>query len=252
VSPLQALVVPLLRPLNAAFALLRDDRERLGAAYLRASNTLLAVGTPFMLGLSALAGPAVEIALGPRWHVAAPILQWLAIASIPSMFVTPLTALALALNRTGIFFRQALIDSVTKIPMVVVGLLFFGLPGVIAARLASSLAQAATAMFFVRQLSGLSLSRQILSTWRTLVSGAGMYLLVSLLEPVIGTTGGVDRLLLIAALAVAGAAVYVSLLLALWWCCGCPAGVETQLLEAPRAIATRLHPRSRLARSAGL
>ncbi len=239
VLPVQALVVPLLRPLTAAFALVRDDEERLRAAYMRTSNALLLVGTPLMLGLSALSGPAVRLMLGDKWTVAAPILQWLALATIPTMFVTPLGALAMALNRTNIFFRQAIIEFCAKIPLVVTGALLLGIPGVVLARLLSSLVMGRVAMGLVRELCGLTISRQCLGPWRTLLSGALMYGGLALLHPWIAVSSNSLGLSIeLAAFALVGLLIYSASLAALWLLSGRPDSIEAACVR----VALRLLP----------
>jgi O-antigen/teichoic acid export membrane protein len=251
VLPMQALVVPLLRPLNAAFALVREDKPRLRAAYLRTSTTLLVVGIPLMLGLSALAAPAVRLVLGPKWTAAAPILQWLALAAIPTMFVTPLGALAMAMGRTQIFFRQAIIEFFAKIPLVVGGALIFGIPGVIVARLIASVVMARVAMGYVRDLSGLSLTQQILRPWRTLCSGGIMYAALLVARSwTAGEIGILTQVVRLACLAAGGLAVYGSALLLLWQLSGRPEGIEAAILRLA-ARAPRLRRRADQGLNAG-
>jgi len=225
--PVQALVVPLLRPLTAAFALFRDDRERLATAYLGTTTALLALATPVMVGLSALAGPAVQLVLGDEWVDTATTLRWLALAMLTGCLVTPLGALAMARGRTNVFLAQGSVEFAIKIPAVIAGVLLFGIKGVIIARMAAAVLAALSAMLFARRLCGLSLGRQFVTAWRIVAGGAVSYVALDLLLPWMPLGLGEIALalrLLIAALA--GGGVYAVTVLTLWKFSGSPDGVE--------------------------
>lgn len=228
--PFQALVLPLLRPLTAAFSLIGNDRARLGAAYVKASSALLMVGLPIMLILSGLAEPAVRLVLSDRWLASADILRWLALAIIPAMFVAPLAPLAMALDRTEIFLRQSAIELVFKLPAIAAGALLFGIPGVIAARLLAPFVMMMVGIIFVRQLTGITIRRQLLPCWRIALSGAVMALTLHYAAAVLPPHPHLAALLLQSlAVTLLAATVYVASLFGLWRLGGCPDGVEAGL-----------------------
>ncbi|MFX8141374.1 polysaccharide biosynthesis C-terminal domain-containing protein, partial [Acinetobacter baumannii] len=88
---------------------------------------------------------------------AAPILHWLALGIIPSLFVGPLMPLATTLNRTVAFCRLNLAELCLKTPLMLVAIAHYGIAGVIAVRLVTATAVAGYAMYMVRGFIGLSL-----------------------------------------------------------------------------------------------
>ncbi len=58
-----------------ALALLRDDRDRLRAAYLRMVGFLSVVCLPLLVGMAVLAGDLVPTLYGPRWQPAVTLLR---------------------------------------------------------------------------------------------------------------------------------------------------------------------------------
>jgi O-antigen/teichoic acid export membrane protein len=238
--PLQALVVPLLRPLTAAFSLIRDEPDRLAAAYAKTSAAILLGGLPVMAGLSALAGPSIQLVLGERWLAAAPVLHWLALAVIPAMFVTPLGPLAMALDRTNIFLRQTLIEFCLKIPALIVGASLFGIAGVVAARLLLSVIMAAVAIGFARTLTGLSVSRQILGCWRVFASGAAMYAVLRIGSGALPDAAPIwMRAVDLCGLGLLGLLAYAVLLFLFWSAAGQPDGAEAALFARMGGVGRR-------------
>lgn len=230
--PVQALLVPILRPLTAAFAVCRDEPARVAAAYQRTVATLLAVVTPVMVGLSALAEPAVQLVLGPKWGASAAILRWLAPVMLANCFVTPLGALTMALGRTQVWFRQGSIEFCVKIPLVIAGVLLAGIPGVIAARVATALLTSATAMFQVRRLCGLAVLQQLAQAVRFLASGTVMYLVLTLLQRASGPASGTIELVLrLPLFGGIGLLCYAASALLFWHLSGRPSGAERTALR---------------------
>ena len=224
--PDQILVKSLLRPLVSAFSLVRHDLPRLREAYAKATFTILVVGLPVMLTLSLLADPIVRVALGGRWLVAIPTLQWLALSFIPPMFVAPLTSLAVALDSVHIFLRQSMIELCVKVPLVAAGVILFGVPGVIAARLLSAVTVALVWMLFTRSLVGIPLLRQIFAPWRVLASGAILTIAILALRPALNSLVGLELGFALAAVAAAAFGLYVATLFLLWHSSGRPSGLE--------------------------
>ena len=99
--PSQIIVNQVTGPLVVAFALVRDDAERMRAAYRKSAITIVSVALPISIGMSMLSAPMVKVVLGQRWLDAAPILEWLSVAMVPSLFVGPLPALVISLRKSN-------------------------------------------------------------------------------------------------------------------------------------------------------
>jgi O-antigen/teichoic acid export membrane protein len=237
--PEQALIKPILRPMLSAFSIIGNDHARLSSAYAKASSSILGLGLPVMLGLSLLADPAVHFLLGSKWIVAIPALRWLSLTLIPPLFTSPFPSLAMAKGRFEIIFRQTLIEAMSKIPLMTLGAVLFGVNGAIAARALSAVLTASSVLFYVYKLTGTNAYRQVLSAWRVVVSGGVLVTILLLLRPALyGRTG---RLLGVglAAVSLAGLGSYVASVLLLWAIAGRPLGFEQIALQRFYTITLR-------------
>ena len=93
---------------RVAFPLLskiRDDRERLKTAYLQHAGLLVAVISPALFGLFAIAPVAVPLLLGEKWLDLTPIMQILCLSYIFQTTAFPYASLLLAVGRADWGFR---------------------------------------------------------------------------------------------------------------------------------------------------
>jgi O-antigen/teichoic acid export membrane protein len=228
--PTQVFVVQVVGPLMVAFSLVREDIIRLRAAYHKSAITIVAIGLPAMIGMSMNAEPIIRLILGDQWLEAAPILRWLSLAIIPSLFVAPLSPLSMTLNRTSIFFWLALTEFLFKFPLMLIGTLYYGIAGVVVVRLATGLVVTGCSMLAARELIQLPMRAQLLGPWRPILSVIIMALAIEPLEGMFANVQGFFHLILGLATVVGfGAIVYASSMLALWRLSGCPDGFETNV-----------------------
>jgi O-antigen/teichoic acid export membrane protein len=229
--PEQALIKPIVRPLISVFALIRDDRERIAAAYLTTASCVLAFGTPVLLGLSLLADPAVRLALGGKWVAAIPILQWLSLTLIPPLFTSPFSALALATGRPREVLHQAGLEAMNKLPLMLLGASLYGVAGAIAARAGSSIITALIVLVLVKRLLGTPIVRQLAVTWRTIGGGMMLAMVLLALRPILHGKAGLELGGLLAGVSLIGAVSYAITLAALWHLSGRPAGLERTIFD---------------------
>lgn len=229
--PNQIFISQTAKPLLVGFSLIRDDRPRLIHAYLKSQNSIVAASLPMLVGMCITAEPLIRVFLGDQWSTAAPFLQWLSLSAIPYLFVGPLSPLVIALNRPSIFFRIAAIEFSFKLPLLLVGLWLYGIPGVLAVRLATALITMVSSMLAAKALIGLSISKQLLFPWRPVVSACVMALALLLIGGM--TSVGHDHAHLVLRLfwlCVSGAIVYGCTLFLLWFCSGRPEGIEAKAM----------------------
>lgn len=243
--PEQAIIKPIMRPLISAFSLIGDDRQRLDAAYEKTSTTILAIGAPMMIGLSLLARPTVELALGDKWLAAIPILQWLSLTLIPALFIAPLSSLAMSLGRPKIALQQTAAEAIIKLPMVFAGAYWFGVSGVIAARAVSAILTALVSLHFVRGLIGTPVTRQLLSAWRVVISGLILAALLLLLRPLVSSPNEILLALQLAIVAGIGMVGYLAAMGVCWHVAGRPGGLETAAFERLQVVTLRFARRQR-------
>lgn len=229
--PEQALIKPIVRPLASAFTLIRDDRERLASAYLKAANTVLAIGAPVLIGLSLLADPVVRLALGSKWLSAIPVLQWLPLTLIPPLFTSPFSSLVIATSQPHLLLRQTAAEAAVKLPLVLLGAALLGVDGVIAARGISAIVTMLVVLRLTARLIGTPINGQLVASWRTAVGGLVLAGLLLLLRPMLAGQGTLKLCLLIPIVGALGLAGYVLALALLWHLSGRPAGLASTLLK---------------------
>jgi PST family polysaccharide transporter len=230
--PTQILIGQTISPLAVAFSSVRDDLERLKAAYHKSAVSIAAIGLPAMVWISMNAEPVIRLVLGQKWVGGASILSWLSLAMIPPILAGPLIPLATTVNKTNVFLRLSLIELFIKTPLMLVGLAYYGIPGVIAVRLMTATAIWGCTMFVVRELIGLRLRDQLLGLWRTTISAAVM---AASIAPLQGRFADQHNLLqLVLDLATVGGtalAAYVVSMFFLWRAAGSPDGVELHVTK---------------------
>jgi O-antigen/teichoic acid export membrane protein len=228
--PIAALFSPILRPLLSAFTALRDDIGRLRSSYLNSSTGIVTLGLPILLCESMLAYPIVRLLFGPKWLEAAPLLRWLALSLVPGLFALPMAPLVMSFGKTRIFFNRNLFEVCVKLPLVIVGAIKYGFMGVIFARCISETATVMYSIYIVHNLLGISVVRQLVAPWRSLVSICGMAAVLAALTMNMDTGASNSHLLVVSiAIVVAGLATYVFLLWLLWLVAGRPSGIEAMV-----------------------
>ncbi|MBS7457152.1 lipopolysaccharide biosynthesis protein [Coralloluteibacterium stylophorae] len=236
--PQQAIVLPMTRPLMAAFSQV-ESTAGLAGAYRKASAAVFAVAAPILLAMGLLAEPLIRLALGREWLAAAPLLQWLAIGTLASLPVMPMAPLAMAMDRTRLVTLRMFAELVVKLPLLLWGLMQYGAEGAVAARNASIVIAAVVAMLLVRRLTGLGVVRQIRALARSMLALAAMAGVLVLLAPPVGED--MTALVLRTALAgAAGVAAYGLISILLWMAAGRPPGMEaTAWAQAMRRLSRR-------------
>jgi O-antigen/teichoic acid export membrane protein len=225
--PLLAILQPASRPLFASLSSLKHDPARLRRAYQLISVAAITVGLPALVGESLLAKPLILVLLGRHWLPAAPMMTYLALSIIPSLFALPLGPMVMTLNQAHYFLRRNAFEFCVKLPILIIGGIEFGVFGIIAARVVSEVAVALYCATIARRLIGLGMLRQIMGPWRsyvsTLLMAAGVIYLQTWLQ---AGFSELRPIILLTVLISAGAGIYGASLTLLWLGCGRPAGLE--------------------------
>lgn len=77
-TPFREIATPIRQVLFPAFARLKDEPERMGAAWLRVNRLLAAITVPISVALVVVAPDFVPVVFGERWEPAVPVVQILA------------------------------------------------------------------------------------------------------------------------------------------------------------------------------
>jgi O-antigen/teichoic acid export membrane protein len=147
VSALQPVVLP-------AFAEQARSGDSLKAGYLHGLSLMTAVQWPVLIMLSLLAGPVVDILLGPQWGAVPPLVRVMALANMalaPAVLTFPVLVAA---GRVG----DALWATLISLPpsfAIVIGAAFVNLEAVAASLLVVAPLQMFVAYLFIRRAIGI-------------------------------------------------------------------------------------------------
>jgi PST family polysaccharide transporter len=245
----QSATVPLERVLFPSFAKITGDPERLRAAFQKAQSSLFAIGLPLGVGLALVAQPFVHLVLGPKWAITASVIEFLAPVFGIQMAFGPTYALTFALGATRTLFIRSVMLMIFRVPIVLVGLYFYGLTGLLVARVVSGLLESLVNIYIVRSLIGVSAWEQVRVTWRSAVSGlvmvAAVLMVRTLLPPVDSIATAILALLILVPV---GAVTYVGAHILVWVAAGRPGGgIEVEIHKVFEKYGGRLRRRPRQA-----
>ncbi|SPJ25548.1 Lipopolysaccharide biosynthesis protein WzxC [Palleronia abyssalis] len=235
------------RPVAAAafpgFAKLAHDPERLRRAYQRAQSALMVVALPVGVGFAVAAEPLVLLVMGEKWLSSVVVIQVLASVFAIGTIATTVQPLALGMGQSRILFNRSLLNLGIRAPLTMAGLLSGGLVGLLVARCIVGFISIWINLYFVRELLGLSYSRQLLINRRSLIAVVVMAAAVYLAgTPFDGLGLGVQSLKAICMIA-AGIVVYPAIVMLLWWCQGYPEGPEHDAMKLAKAILSKVSGR---------
>ncbi|WFU69232.1 lipopolysaccharide biosynthesis protein [Bradyrhizobium sp. CB2312] len=209
VMPTQSLIGPAMQPLMAALAQINPSTDRLRKAYSKASRFTMLLAAPACIGMSLTSDLIAEVLLGPQWHDAGLYLRWLALSTVLSAFYQPLHSLALATNQTSLVFRLTLVELCSKVVLMFLGLYFYSLIGVIAARGLVSFILFVLSLRAARQLVGTNAASELAKLWQVAAACAVMTVLVIVLRHTLIWTR-IPALLELGTVSLFGGAVYVA------------------------------------------
>ena len=184
------------------------------------------------VGTAHIARPLERLPMGEKWLPAVLMIQVLAcVFGFQTMF-SLVQPLVMATGRTQLLFKRDLQAFLARIPLLVIGLYFGGLPGVVYARAISGTATFFMQTTMVTQVTGLTFLQQARAHYRALAASAVMAIVVvpiALAMP--ASFLPLDSLLEISVLLLIGGGAYVGATLAFWLMMGRPEGPEAEVLR---------------------
>ena len=243
--PTRELTRPLTTPLFPALSQLKDDRERLGAAYQKAQALVSAVILPAGFGLALIADPLIRLCMGEKWHPVVLIIQILAAVFAIQTLGSLSQPLAMAAGATRLISIRELQDLVIRVPSIIAGALIDGLTGVVCARALTALILILFHMQVVKRVTGLTFWVQFAANIRSLAS---ICVMVAVLLPLSRSVeyfgfGRIDLVIEIAILIILGAVSYLGSHAMIWVLSGKPDGPEREALKIADSVKHRLRPR---------
>ncbi|MEB0136027.1 lipopolysaccharide biosynthesis protein [Actimicrobium sp. CCC2.4] len=239
--PSREMIAPLQFTLFPGFAKIKDDLDRLKQAYKSAQGLISALALPVGFGFALIAHPLVLLWMGSKWLPSVIVIQILCCIFAIQTLSSSVHPLAMAKGQTKLLFRRDVLNLAIRLPMILIGMYFWGLLGIIYARAISGLIAMYINMRFVRNMIGIGVVEQLGFSMRSAVSVIIMVLGVLYIEYLIGQDGTSTGLFLklIAFIAV-GAFLYISTHLMLWRMADKPHGPEVEILRIINKILKKI------------
>jgi PST family polysaccharide transporter len=228
---------PLSNALFAGFSRLKGERDRLRNAYIKGQEILVAGLLPLGCGLAVLASPVVNVILTPEWHET----KWLIaiIAPIVALQTTIIgvQSVSMALGQPRMLAIRESIAFVLRVPLTIWAAWQFGLIGAAIARAIAGVIIVYINMRIANLLLDISVSKQITTCARSLLSALIMTGALWLFQSQ-ATVGWKSGYVLLVGVPL-GAVIYIACHFLAWWVMGCPDSAETRLLGVVRSVLKR-------------
>lgn len=245
--PIHQLAAPLAQGLFPAFTQITNDRDRLRVAFNKALGLLTLLTLPVCFGLALTAHDSVPLLLGDNWSDVELILQILAPFEAFTLIIITVNSLILATGNTKTLFIRAVLLNSVRIPLLIGGVITYGLIGLLVAHALSSLYLAGLNFKTAQKFINFGLFTYYRSTWRSWTAALIMVLVVTISQWWYGlsleqTSPDMIRLVLSV---IAGSVSYIASHIILWWISGRPQGAsaEASLMTAAKPFLKRVFRR---------
>ena len=121
-APLGQVAQPVQQVLFAAFVKVKDERSKLGRAWLRGNKLVCSLTVPGFLAMIVLAPDFVPVVFGHRWRAAVPVLQLLCLAGVAESFKMLNWAVLQAMGMAGRLLRFMIFSTAVTLAAFIGGL----------------------------------------------------------------------------------------------------------------------------------
>jgi lipopolysaccharide exporter len=241
--PTREAITPLTQTIYPGFAKIRGDRVRLGVAYQRAQALVTAIALPAGIGVAVIADPLVRLTLGEKWTPVIFVIQCLASVFALQTLGSLVQPLGMAAGETRLLFMRDTQMLLLRVPIIAGALIYYGLTGVILARIFTGLFGAFVNMVLVQRLIGVSVAKQLAANLRALVAVAVMALGVTVvLRELPDTTDHMTLIMYVGILVTLGAIIYCVATFIFWLAMNRPPGPETEIVNLLSRVRSKLRP----------
>ncbi|RJF90667.1 lipopolysaccharide biosynthesis protein [Sphingomonas cavernae] len=231
-TPTREATLPLTQTLFPAFTKFAHDRERLRRAYQRAQAVVTAIALPMGVGMAMIAEPLVLLAMGEKWLPVVPVIETLAAIIAVQTLGSQVVPLGMSLGATRLLFVRDTQSFFVRVPLIMAGMYFAGLQGVIYARVLTGLIATMINMRMVRRLIALPVRAQLAANLRCFVAVIVMSAaLWAVGRFFVHDRSPVQLVAEIAVLVLVGGLSYVAATFALWLVAGRPDGPEREIQQ---------------------
>lgn len=239
--PTREALAPLTQPLYPALSRVSHDAERLRGAYQRTQALVTAVALPVGIGFALVASPLITVLMGEKWAPAVLVAQALSSVFALQTLGSLVQPLGMAKGETKMLFKRDTQMFFVRLPIIIGGIYFGGLEGLIAARVLTGLFAAFVNMVLVRSLINLPVTTQLRANARSLVAVGVMAAVVIVsrgaLPPI---TNYFSLAYGVSAIVAIGATIYLLSMAALWLMAGRPNGPEADIFGMIKNFASRI------------
>ncbi|HZL60624.1 MAG TPA: oligosaccharide flippase family protein [Stellaceae bacterium] len=234
--PTSELITPVMNAIFPGFTRISGAGRSLAEGYLAVLGGGLCLMAPLAFGLLVTADLVLDLGFGRQWAAAAPLLRLLAFAGPLEMFVGNAYAVFLALGRPHLSTYASLTGAGVFLALLAVLVPWFGPIGAALALIGASLAGGIANLYLAQSLLALPKRDLFEALWRPVAAAASMAAFVQAFRGIVPLPEGWQ----LAACAVLGAPIYVTVLFTLWATGGYPKGAEATIAAYLEA---RLLPR---------
>jgi O-antigen/teichoic acid export membrane protein len=129
---------------------------------------------PVVLGVIAIAEPAIKLIFGEKWIPIVPLFMWLCASGLLSTIYVINQNVLKSNNRTDLLLASNIIRKIFLLISILIGI-HWGIKGILIAYFCSSIADFFINGFFTCQLIGVSIKTQFSYIWRTLFNSVLMF-----------------------------------------------------------------------------
>ncbi len=234
--PVTELAVPVRAPIFAGYAQVQHDPALLRAHYLAGFGLLAAAVVPLSVGMALVAPQLERLALGPNWAGAAPLIAICALYALIECLAHFTGSIFYIRDAQDRLARVYVVLMAIRLAVVVPGAMLFGIWGVGAGMLATSLLGCLVWHWRTAAMLEMDRAAPAREIWRPLAAASIMAAVLLPIQLALPADGGALLLLgQLALLAALGAALHVGAQLLLWRLAGAPEAAERRLLELARA-----------------
>lgn len=207
---LQLVIAPLSSVSYSLFTGAAKNEVELRRIYLQYVELIVIIAAPIFVGISIVSRDAIVLLAGPKWESSAFVLAMLSLTVLASCISLIFSPVMVATSHTRLIRRQAIWQALTNATVTVIAAQV-SIPAVVIVYMARMYAFAGYNMVLMNRILGVTNRAFIFRLRPILVSTGG--LAVAGLE-VRGLLGGQHELVRLCAVAAAGAAAYVVILVA--------------------------------------
>ena len=218
--------------------LVKDDPQRLISGFKRIQSLMFAICAPAGVGLALVADDFVLGFLGGKWAPIIPIIQVIAVALAFENLIIPVRPLAMAMGQTRALFRRDVLTFACRTPAIIIGLLMFGIEGVLAARTLSMLVGVGLFLTLARDVAHVPVRDQLAGSSRSIAALGAMALGLLAFKELAAFEAMSHLSALLTSIALGGA-LYVMSHAAIWHLAGRPDGPEREVSSILQGFARR-------------